>query len=135
MERFREWADSPKPSSNPAVATYSFKEMDLRVVEIEGEPWFVAKDALSLMAYLLGSHGSTRRALNRDEVGVHPLPTNLSDGRLQMRDFAVISESGPYKLVTRSDKKEAPFHPQDGHLHHARCAEIQDVVVRRVAGE
>lgn len=77
------------------------------MVEIDGEPWFVAKDALSLMAYPLGSHGSIRRKLNRDEVGVHPLPTNLSDGRLQMRDFAVISESGLYKLVMRSDKKEA----------------------------
>jgi prophage antirepressor-like protein len=37
------------PPSAPAVATYSFNGMDLRVVEIDGEPWFVAKDVCTVL--------------------------------------------------------------------------------------
>ena len=34
---------APNHCNNPSVDTYSFNGMDLRVVEIDGEPWSVAQ--------------------------------------------------------------------------------------------
>ena len=71
----------------------------IRVIEIDGEPWFVAAD----VCRVLGLTNTTmavrvldpdeRRTLNRIEVG-------LSGGAA----INLISESGLYKLIMRSDK-------------------------------
>jgi prophage antirepressor-like protein len=71
----------------------------LRVVTLDGNPWFVAAD----VCRVLGLFNPTKavQSLDKDEVtltrvqGQRGMPIN------------VISESGLYKLVMRSDKPEA----------------------------
>lgn len=76
------------------------RNIDLRCVEIDGEPWFVAKEVCEAI-----SIANSRRAvmaLNESEKGVHRL--NSPGGP---QNTSIISESGLYKLVMRSDKREA----------------------------
>ena len=74
----------------------------IRVIEIEGEPWFVASDALSAMGYTQGNYAGIRRKLGDNEKGVKRIPTLGGP-----QNVSIISESGLYKLVMRSDKPEA----------------------------
>ena len=101
--------DTAQAPNKPAVATYSFNGMDLRVVEIAGEPWFVAVDVCRAIGAYVRQNGEVQtanalRPLSSDEVRVPPNPISGSRGP---RSAKVISESGLYKLVMRSDKKEA----------------------------
>lgn len=77
---------------------------DIRVVMIEGAPWFVAADLLPALGWSrenLRYH--QRSTLIAGERGVAKLPT-IGRGE---QAYAIISESGLYKLVMRSDKPEA----------------------------
>ncbi|WP_375699787.1 Bro-N domain-containing protein [Pseudophaeobacter sp. TrK17] len=107
--------EHPDFISGTSVATYSFNGMDLRVVEIDGEPWFVAKDAgmvlvnseavrlrgvTQYLTHLDASEKQTKTAAELRSLG-------LPKGSTGNRAMVLISESGLYKLVMRSDKKEA----------------------------
>ena len=73
---------------------------DIRVVDLDGNPWFVAKDACQACGIL-----NTTRALSAlapDEKGLQRVKTPGGEQTLN-----VISESGLYKLVMRSDKPQA----------------------------
>jgi prophage antirepressor-like protein len=72
----------------------------VRVVEIEGAPWFAAKDVCAILGMVKTDRALA--ALAVDEKGTHPMRT---PGGLQR--LSVISESGLYKLVMRSDKPQA----------------------------
>lgn len=91
------------------MATYSFNGMDLRVVEIGGEPWFVAKDVCDALG-LNTNAGTTNhlRYLSADEkqLWVNQVSTTSSKGQ-RAHKLNVISESGLYKVTMRSDMKEA----------------------------
>ncbi len=94
----------------PDVSLFDFKGHQIRVVTIGGEPWFVAKDALKVLTVGLRSNGkpNTTRSLgylDDGEKGVHQIHTLGGPQRV-----SIVSESGLYKLVLRSDKPEAkPF--------------------------
>ena len=93
-----------KDEVDPEVQTYDFNGMSLRVVTINGEPWFVASDALDGMGYPKGSRTMIVKKLNDDERA----KANLAQRGLG--SVNIISESGLNKLITRSDKAEAkPF--------------------------
>lgn len=100
------------PANNPSVATYSFNGMDLRVVEIGGEPWFVAVDAYIVL------YGKKTGIRARDFLSPSDMQIIWKKGLSESNSLsslfsgsqyriALISESGLYKLVMRSDKKEA----------------------------
>jgi len=74
----------------------------IRVIEIEGEPWFVASDALNAMGYSRGGHKMIRNKLDDIHKGIKRIDTLGGP-----QDISIISESGLYKLVMRSDKPEA----------------------------
>lgn len=83
------------------VSIYKFENTaEIRVVEIEGNPWFVAKDALAGMGYPQTSHANILKKLADDEVILKQIQKGV-------RSVSLISESGVYKLVMRSDKPEA----------------------------
>ncbi len=87
-----------------ALRIFSFKEQDVRVVEVNGEPWWVAKDVCDVLGY-----ENSRKALadhiDEDEKGVTKCYT--LGGSQEMN---IISESGLYTLILRSNKAEArPF--------------------------
>lgn len=75
------------------------------MVTIDGNPWFVAIDTLRI----LGLTNTTMALRILDAGEVQPIPFNLIAGK-GMNQAKLISESGLYKLIMRSDKPEAkPF--------------------------
>ncbi len=80
------------------VQLFDFKSHQIRVVEINGDPWFVAVDVCNT----LGLVNTTMAVASLDEDC--KLQFNLG---LPGRKPWIISESGLYKLVMRSDKQEA----------------------------
>ena len=85
------------------LQTFNFNVMPVRVVTMDGEPWFVATDVALILGYQ--STKDATRLLDDDEKGGHILPT---PGGAQ--ELTVVSESGLYNLILRSRKPEArPF--------------------------
>ena len=72
----------------------------VRVVECEGEPWFVAKDVCECLE--LTDVSKTISLLDDDEKGTNSIRT--PGGEQQM---LVVSEPGLYSLILRSRKPEA----------------------------
>ena len=76
----------------------------VRVVEHNGEPWFVAKDLCEVLG--LGNVTEALRGLDEDEKGYF----RISEGTSPQGgnpNLLIISESGLYALVFRSHKPEA----------------------------
>ena len=87
-----------------ALRVFSFKEQDVRVVEVNGEPWWVAKDVCDVLG--LGNPSEALRALDDDERNT----LRISEGIRGNPEMNIISESGLYTLILRSNKAEArPF--------------------------
>lgn len=90
------------------LTTFSFDSNELRVVQLDGEPWFVAKDVCIVLGYNVKANGEVNttnalRPLGADEVTTARISSKGNPPKL-------ISESGLYKLVLRSDKPQAkPF--------------------------
>lgn len=102
-------------NTNTQISTFNFNTSAIRVVTIDGNPWFVATDLATALDWGYDNikyHMKTtldleeKRVLSKGKgsVTTRCLFTGPS-GRL-----TIISESGLYKLVMRSDKPEAkPF--------------------------
>lgn len=87
--------------------TFDFHGNNLRTIQIDGEPWFVGGDALHILFGRAQGKGdaygkldtSEKRKMDRIALGMKP-----------GRPSYVVSESGLYKLIMRSDTKKAkPF--------------------------
>jgi len=86
---------------------FNFKGHDVRVIEIDGAPWWVAADVCRCLGMHLDARGHPNvtvatRSLSPDEGRLYQIQTAANAYRLK-----VISESGLYKLIMRSDKPEA----------------------------
>lgn len=89
----------------PAVRIFSYEGKDVRTTEINGEPWFVAKDVADILE--IANHRDAIQALDEDEKRVSKIPTPSNGGYSSVN---LISEAGLYTLLMRSNKKEAkPF--------------------------
>jgi len=93
--------------------TKTFASFAIRIVTIDGNPWFVAADvckALGLWGYP-SQHTAKLAADQRMVVGrnSHVLSTRDEAAVFTPKapTITIISESGLYKLALRSDKKEA----------------------------
>ena len=77
---------------------FAFDTRAVRVVMVDGEPWFVAADVAAALGLQWKGSGSTGTlaALDEDEKGVNTIHT---PGGVQ--EMAVISESGLYTLILR----------------------------------
>lgn len=86
------------------IVPFTYEGCDVRTVEIEGEPWFVAKDICSALGIANSSDALIR--LDGDEKNT----IGLTDGNRGNPNTLIISESGMYALVLSSRKPEAkPF--------------------------
>jgi prophage antirepressor-like protein len=78
----------------------------VRVVQVEGEPWFVVGDvcdALGLEPDATNKpYQNHYRRLSDDELATASVPSGLRTKRMK-----IVAESGLYKLVMRSDKPNA----------------------------
>lgn len=72
----------------------------VRVVDVNGEPWFVARDVCECLE--LGNPRTSIALLDEDEKGVHTMDT---PGGAQ--EMSIVSEAGLYSLILRSRKPEA----------------------------
>lgn len=91
------------------LSLFSFEGQSIRVIMLDGEPWFVAKDLCKLLEISNPSQALTR--LDEDEKCVlsGDKVLSLNDDPDTTRLLAV-SESGMYALVVTSRKKEVkPF--------------------------
>ncbi len=82
------------------LITFDFEQSAVRVVTLDGEPWFVATDIASVLGYSLAT--DMTRNLDDDEKGMHNLHTLGGD-----QQMLIISESGLYNAIFRSRRDEA----------------------------
>lgn len=88
-------------SNSTAVSIFQFKSHDVRSLLIDGEPWFVAKDICDILE-LAWKGSETLSILDDDEKGVRKLRTPGGE-----QETIIISESGLYTLIIRSNKPQA----------------------------
>lgn len=89
--------------STAQVVPFQFEGSDVRVIDIDGEPWFVAADIARVLEYRMASD-MTRRL---DDIDKGYAKVRTPSGDQQM---TVISESGLYDAVFRSNAEGAkPF--------------------------
>lgn len=89
-----------------ALSTFNFNDTSaIRVVTLKGDPWFVGNDACVVLG--ISHFGNAYSRLDPDEVIKVP---RADIGMRQGKKAVLISESGLYKLIMRSDKPQAkPF--------------------------
>lgn len=85
------------------IIPFSYSGRPIRVVRIDGEPWWVAADVCATLG--IGNPRQAVAYLDDDEVTQVPVTTN--DGSERMMPTNVVSEPGLYSLILRSRKPEA----------------------------
>jgi prophage antirepressor-like protein len=83
-----------------ALQVFDFEGKKIRIVVVDGEPWFVAKDVCDILE--LSDVSMSLAKLDDDEKGTNKICTPGG-----MQDMSVITESGLYTLIMRSNKSEA----------------------------
>ena len=85
------------------IQVFTYQHREVRTVELNGEPWFVLKDVCEVLS--IGTPAKVAERLDEDEKGMSQIHT---PGGLQ--NVSIITESGLYNVILRSDKPEAkPF--------------------------
>lgn len=85
------------------IQVFEYQNNKVRTVDMDGAPWFVLKDVCEVLG--LGNSRMVSDRLDEDEKGVSKIDTL---GGAQ--NVTIISESGLYNVILRSDKPEAkPF--------------------------
>lgn len=80
-----------------------FEGHGIRIIQIDGIPWFVLADVCKALG--LTNTSNAARPLDDSEKGLHPIKTPGGEQTLN-----VVSESGLFAVVLRSDKPRArPF--------------------------
>ena len=80
-----------------------YKDSTVRIIEKDGDPWFVAKDVCDILGF--GNPYSSLAKLDEDEkVTLHNMEGILNS---RNQDVVIISEPGLYSLILRSRKPEA----------------------------
>lgn len=87
---------------NNQLTTFNFNALPIRVVEREGEPWFVAADVCKALGIT-----SVKDAYDRISATEKTYVGRTLLGLAPGKPMVIISESGLYKLIMRSDKPEA----------------------------
>lgn len=87
------------------VTIFKYEENKLvRTMDISGEPWFVLKDVCDVLG--LSTPARVAERLDSDEVS----QAHFIDSVGRSQEMTIISESGLYNVILRSDKPEAkPF--------------------------
>ncbi|WP_052372101.1 BRO family protein [Nocardia otitidiscaviarum] len=82
------------------LVPFTYEGATVRTIVVDGEPWFVARDICNILG--LPNLSMALQRLAADEKGVNRIDTLGGP-----QEMAVVSESGMYALVLRSDKAEA----------------------------
>jgi len=87
--------------TDATLIPFQYKDAPVRTVWIDGKPWFVLVDLCSVLH--LSNPGQVVSRLGDGVTSSYPIADSL--GRIQ--DTTIVSESGMYRVVLRSDKPEA----------------------------
>ena len=79
----------------------------VRVIEIDGEPWFVGKDVAVALGYQNASKALSDHVDDEDKKPDITIRYPSSNGVVQNRNMTVINESGMYSLILSSKLPEA----------------------------
>lgn len=86
-----------------SIIPFNYEDQPVRVVTIDGEPWFVAADVARILGH--SEAAAMTRTLDDDEKGLHTVQTPGGDQAL-----SIVSESGLYSAILRSRLAQArPF--------------------------
>lgn len=80
---------------------FEFQGARVRVIMIEGEPWFVASDVAKVLGYR-DAEKAIRGKLRPHQIRTHEVGTNRGP-----RTMTIINEAGVNRLVMRSERPEA----------------------------
>ena len=83
------------------IQEFKYESLPLNVIDKAGEPWFIAKEVCEILEH--SNHKVAVQSLDDDEVSKVYLTDTL--GREQ--ETIIISESGLYTLIIRSNKPKA----------------------------
>lgn len=87
------------------LQVFQYHDRELRTLQRDGEPWFVLKDVCKVLNMDTSKIKQVADRLDPDEKGRYQIPTPGGP-----QDTTIISESGLYAVILRSDKPEAkPF--------------------------
>lgn len=87
----------------PNITPFSYEDYEVRVLDINGEPWFVLADLCKVLA--LSNPAVVAKRLDEADVS----QTYISSGG-QRRAMTIVAEPGLYDVVVRSDSPAAkPF--------------------------
>jgi prophage antirepressor-like protein len=89
--------------ASPSV--FIFHSHEVRIVLVDGEPWFVATDVANALEYREAE--KMTRWLDDDEAAPHKMGIRSENGVEQDRKVTIISESGLYHAVLKSRKPTA----------------------------
>ena len=87
------------------IQVFDFEDNAVRVIEKDGEPWFVAADVARVLEFKDARDAC--RCLDDDEAAPHIMRCRSENGVEQNREINIINESGLYNLIFRSRKPEA----------------------------
>ena len=82
------------------LQNFNFSGQDVRIITINDEPWFIAKDVADILGYS-DTQAMTRRLDDEDKETY----TDKTSG--QGRNVAIINESGLYSAILGSKKSES----------------------------
>jgi prophage antirepressor-like protein len=87
----------------PSIIPFEYEGKPVRVIQVDGEPWFVAADVCAVLD--LENPTKAIMTLDADERALTSIQGNRGE-----REANIISEPGMWRLVMRSDKPQAkPF--------------------------
>ena len=84
------------------IQPFTYKDHAVRVVTVDGEPWFVLADLCKALGFARGAAQINER-LDDGVRQTYPIVDSL--GRTQQA--TIVSEAGMYEVIIRSDKPEA----------------------------
>lgn len=87
-----------------SLKSFSYLSNSIRVIEIDGQQWFVVKDVASVLD--ISNTTMALKKLSDGEVRFTQIEVNHLVKTRKLR-HSVVSESGLYKLIMRSDKPDA----------------------------
>lgn len=88
-----------------ALVPFAFGDALVRVIEIGGDPWFVAGDVAKVLGYRDAL--TMTRTLDEDEADTHIMRIRSANGVMQDREVIIISESGLYHAIFKSRRPDA----------------------------
>lgn len=80
---------------------FKFNGIQVRIIEKDGEPWFVLKDVCEVLD--IGHVATVKQRLHDDVVSNYP----ITDALGRMQDTTIINEDGLYDVILESRKSEA----------------------------